>query len=404
MERMKLLFTSDLHLGRTPTRLPAAWRGTLRTLQSWDRLVGYACSEKVDALVLGGDVVDESNRYWEVLGAFQAGAERLHAAGIRLIAVAGNHDADVLPRLADSLGPEKLTLLGRGGVWESVVLSSPARPECVICGWSFPSRHFHEDPLLEWREPETSLPVLGLVHGDAGAARSSYAPLSMERMAALPVSGWLLGHVHTPRLEGATPWILMPGSPMPLDPGEPGPHHAWRLQIENGAVSTPLPCLPAPLRYETLALDLENTDDAEDAALHGALLQRTDAFDAAHLVLRVLIRGKLKPSPLLRERLRNLRELEIAPHIHMDTVEDHLSESALDEHFSTFSPALGRAWEALNSGQAPTALSASLQELETEINRHPVFAGLPPALSAKESLDSVLKSLERQLSLALPNF
>jgi len=400
---MHLLFSSDLHLGRTPARIPGSWREDLRTVRTWERLVDYACSEKMDALVLGGDVVDESNRFWEVLGSFQRGADRLHAAGIRLVAVAGNHDADVLPRLADRLGPDKFTLLGRGGKWESIPLPSAAQPECLICGWSFPSTHVYEDPLLQYRPPESHLPRLGLLHGDLGAGSSSYAPLSAGRMATLPLAGWLLGHIHIPRCQGTTPWILMPGSPQALDPGESGPHHAWRIQIQGGLVSPPAPCLPASLRYETLSLKLNRPEDAEDAALHEVLQRHVESLDSEYLLLRLRIAGSLPLTPAVQERLRNLRHLEMSPRIRMDAVEVHLSEGMTPES-SGLSPALSHAWSKLSGAELPDGLSSALQDLQNETARHPVFAGLPASPSPAEALKRARGSLERHIALSCQKF
>ena len=308
---MKLLLCSDLHLGRTPARLPEPWRRPARTIRAWEALVECAIREKVNAVILGGDLVDAENGFWEALAPLETGARTLGDAGIRVIAVAGNHDAVVLPRLAAFLPSDVFTLLGARGQWEALVLKENDAPALRLYGWSFPRPHWDGDPLDDFSPaPPDGLPALGIVHGDLGASSSRHAPLSLARLQAQPVTAWLLGHLHAPRLHEGSPWVLMPGSPQPLDPSETGAHHAWITELQNGALTPPRPAATASLRYETLEIPLRADIPPGEDTIRKAILRQLEGFDCDRTVLRLRFTGETSDPAFLAACIRHLTEWE----------------------------------------------------------------------------------------------
>ncbi len=264
---LTILALGDLHLGRRSARLPGELAGDRRcsSVAAWGRAVELALDRRVDAVVLTGDVVDRENRYYEALGPLTAGISRLAAAGIEVLAVAGNHDFDVLPRLARVLGEPRFRVLGEGGTWQRAALEREGRTLAVLDGWSFAGESFAGDPLDSYHlGPAGEAPLLGLLHGDATAVGSRYAPLSPARLRSAPVTAWLLGHIHRPApLPGPGIPVLYPGSLQALDPGEPGVHGAWLLTLEGRRVDrfelVPL----SSVRYEMLDVSLEGAADQE---------------------------------------------------------------------------------------------------------------------------------------------
>ena len=101
-------------------------------------------------------------------------------AGVEVIAVAGNHDVDALPRLAPLL--DGFTLLGAGGRWESKAVTRNKAPVAEIVGWSFGERFVRQSPVAQLLsqplEPaSTSVPRIGLLHADLNASGGHYAPI-----------------------------------------------------------------------------------------------------------------------------------------------------------------------------------------------------------------------------------
>lgn len=219
-----------------------------------------AITEGVDLLALSGDVIDQENKYYEATGPLERGVRRLAEAGIPVVAVAGNHDYDVLPRVFKDLGSENATLLGAGGRWERHTIHKDGKPTLHVDGWSFPSQRYLDDPLHGYSpEAADGVPTLGLLHGDLEQPRSVYAPVRLADLERLPHAFWLLGHVHVPARHGGR--ILYPGSPQAMDPGESGAHGAWLLEIEDGrceARQIPL----STVRYEVIEVDVTDVTDA----------------------------------------------------------------------------------------------------------------------------------------------
>jgi DNA repair protein SbcD/Mre11 len=275
---MKLLCAGDLHIGRRSSRLPRdADPREASAGAAWDALVSLALERRVDAVLLSGDVVDRDNRYFEAFGALEGGARRLAEAAIPVVAVAGNHDHGVLPALARSLG-DGFTLLGEGGRWEACELAGGAAVR--VAGWSFPAERVREADLSGFPAPRAGIFTIGLLHADLDAPGSPYAPVTRARLRALGADLWLLGHVHAPAVHAELqPTLLYPGSPQALDPGEPGPHGVWLVEIspERDARISPLPL--SSVRYETVEVDADvDSGEALRERVAEAVRERTDAL------------------------------------------------------------------------------------------------------------------------------
>lgn len=269
---LKILSTADIHIGRQPTRvLDPAHARRFSCARMWEAIVDCAIREDVDIVALSGDIVDHDNRFFEATGPLENGLSRLAEAGIHTYAVAGNHDYDVLPRIVDVIGTDHFHLLGLHGRWEHQDFSRDGHPQLRIHGWSFPASHVTANPLSGWiPSTESDLPAIGLLHADLDIADSQYAPVSRNDLASRSLTTWLLGHVHRPQfLEGVSgPSILYPGSPQAMDPGEPGKHGPWLIEIRNryevDARQIPL----SKVRYEEVDVDLSEIETKEQFDAH----------------------------------------------------------------------------------------------------------------------------------------
>jgi predicted phosphodiesterase len=268
---MKLLLTGDVHLGRRSSALGAI-DGVLdgSAAGAWSRIVDLAIAEEVAAILVSGDLVDSRNRFFEATAPLESGIARLTRHGIEVIAVAGNHDHSITPAIFRSFEKQqlKVSVLGPGGVWETREIR---RGEEVvrIVGWSFPSEHFELDPTTNFPMDQAAaggIPTIGLVHGDLDVADSKYARLSSARLESFGVQGWLLGHIHVPSLRASAgcPWILYPGSPQALDPGERGSHGAWLLEVVAGVCHAPRLVSVSTVQYAATGISLADAASEDD--------------------------------------------------------------------------------------------------------------------------------------------
>lgn len=306
---LNLLAVGDIHLGRRPARLPEELVGSARELGpagAWRRLVERAVAEGVDAVALAGDVVEREDDFYEAYRELSDGVRRLADAGIRVLAVAGNHDVHVLPRLADQL--DHFELIGRGGRWETLTLE--ARGEAVtIHGWSFREARVPSSPVAEEAFERGPGANLGLLHCDLEQRGSPYAPVMANELRDTGLDAWLLGHIHAPHALSVTRPVGYLGSVTGLDPGEPGDHGPWLLHLDGGRLASVEQWVLAPLRWQPLELDLTDLDEPESARarlleqLREQDLQRAGAEAPKAVGLRLRLTGRTDLGPAAAELL-----------------------------------------------------------------------------------------------------
>ena len=279
-EGAALLAIGDVHLGTRCSGVPdsaSSWgidADALTPAAALRLATDFAIERNVAAVLFAGDVVESANARFEAIPPLEESVRRLRDAGIDVIAVAGNHDVEALPRLASLL--DGFTLLGAGGTWESRVVARDGAPVAEIVGWSFGERIVRQSPLAELLsqplEPaQASVPRIGLLHADLNAHRSVYAPVRQAELDDTGYDAWLLGHIHKPSIEdlsagpGSRPSGYL-GSLVGLDPSETGPRGPWLVTLD-GQRGLRLEHVPlAPVRWEPIAVCVEGIDHAEDVA------------------------------------------------------------------------------------------------------------------------------------------
>jgi len=262
---LKLLAVGDLHLGRVPTRLPEELVHQVRKLGpagALQRIVDTAIKNDIHVVVLAGDVVEEENDFFEAYRQLSAGVKRLLENNIRVFAVAGNHDVQILPRLADHI--EGFCLLGREGQWQQETLEIDSEI-VTLHGWSFPHRVVKDSPLTGQHFKRGSGFNLGLLHCDRDQAGSPYAPVSTRELESAGLDGWLLGHIHTPDKLSFDHPVGYLGSAVALDPGHPGARGPWLITIQGGRILSNEHWALSPLHWDHMAVDLTGIEIAEDA-------------------------------------------------------------------------------------------------------------------------------------------
>lgn len=381
----RALCIGDMHLGRRPARLPGNTSDLrlaperLCPVEAWRRSVDEAIALGVDAVFLTGDVVDSANRYFETLGPLADGVSRLSDAGITVLAVAGNHDFELLPRLPHEV-PELRVLgaspngesSGEAGGWESVVLTGLDGTAIEVVGWSFPAPAVDRVPLesLPARGTDRSAIRVGLLHADLDQPKSRYAPVRTRDLAATDVDLWLLGHIHKPSrfspnsTSGATPSTIgYLGSVLGLDSTESGWHGAWLFEVDRRGSWSLRPRAVTPLRWEEISVSVEELDSPADLRprIAEALRTRHDACAAELEGCNLLgIRVRLVGRTPWRTQIQSMLESILAEDAHWDHdgrvlwIERFLDESRPDFDLN-----------AIAAGQDPPAhLARALLELE----------------------------------------
>jgi exonuclease SbcD len=176
---MRFLHTSDWHLGRS------LHRADLREAQAafLDHLVETARSERVDAVLVAGDVYDRAIPPVDSVELYEDALARLRAAGARVILISGNHDSarrlGVNSALIDASGVHLRTR--PAGLADPVLLADSHGPVAVYGvpylepALGLPDAGLPDAGLPDAGLPDAGLPDAGPSGAEAGAGTRSHA-------------------------------------------------------------------------------------------------------------------------------------------------------------------------------------------------------------------------------------
>ena len=337
----KFVHAADLHLDSPFRALSADARlGELfrrATLKAFSRIVDLCLRERVQFLVIAGDLFDQKDRSVRARLALRKELSRLDVAGISTFIVHGNHDP-----LSDDAGPTAFPSSVKvfGACWDEALVLQEGRILCRVQGISYPHERVTEDlsPAFRRQGPEFTV---GVLHANLGrnTEHENYAPCTIEGLASRDLDYWALGHVHT-RCE-----YPLPSAGIAVYPGNPQGRHIRELdergcvlvEVTEGATDRRFFPVDA-IRWHRIQVPLTAVTclEALEAEIEDQLDAWRDSFHDAHVVrVELLGRGSLreeltKPGALasLEEHLREsllARELPVV----LESVRD-LSRATLD--------------------------------------------------------------------------
>ncbi|ASN52267.1 exonuclease SbcCD subunit D [Sinomonas sp. R1AF57] len=180
---MKILHTSDWHLGRSFHGV-----GMLAAQAEWlDGLVATVVQERVEAVLVAGDVYDRALPAVDVVDLLDRTLVRLTEAGAQVVISSGNHDSAVRLGFAASL-------LERGGVHLRTRVAQIGSPVLLpLAGGARVA--VYALPYLEPRLVAESLGVASPTHGSVTEAALSLVRADLaERRAAGTVHSVVMAH------------------------------------------------------------------------------------------------------------------------------------------------------------------------------------------------------------------
>jgi len=290
----RFIHSSDLHLDRAPrglAEMPDAWRPMLidAPYRAAERIFDAALKERVDFLVLAGDVVDPGLAGPRALVFLAEQFARLAQQGIRVYWSGGR--ADHFEHWAD-LWPlaENVVRFSRERV-ERIVHRKDGLPIAQILGTSSTQRK--RIRLSEFQPDAGELFTVAVVHGAADA----------ETLANQSVHYWALGGDHQRRAILTGPVVAhYSGSPQGRRPNETGPHGCTMVQVDDtGRVRTAFVPTDA-VRYldERIVVNEPTTQEQ----LHQVMVERVTEMASDPFGPDLLVRWTITGSRPLAAELR----------------------------------------------------------------------------------------------------
>jgi len=293
---IKFLHAADIHLDspqRGLDRYEGAPAGECRgaTRRALENLVRLAVAEKVGFVLIVGDLYDGDWPDYNTGLFFSAQMARLRDAGVKVVLVRGNHDAE-------NRMTKDLRLL------DNATVLSTDRPQTVVFddlgvalhGQSFAERAVVTNLARTYPGGVPHLFNIGLLHtcveGREGHER--YAPCSRDDMRFREYDYWALGHIHKREtLVQSDPVIAFPGNVQGRNVREAGPKGCLLVTVDDAHNVTVEPRWLDVVRWEVCRVDATGARDG-DELLHrfrARLAALTAEADDRLLALRVEVHG-----------------------------------------------------------------------------------------------------------------
>jgi DNA repair protein SbcD/Mre11 len=323
MPTVRFVHAADLHLGAPFKGVDASdprVRDALvaSTHEALGRIVDLCLAERVDFLVVAGDVYNAAEKSVHDQAAFRAQMQRLAEAGIRAYVAHGNHD----PADGWSAGltlPDTVHVFSDHLV-ERVVHSRDGEIVAALYGRSFPTKKVTADFVPQFRRHDGDTFAIGVLHTNVGsrAGYDDYAPTTLEQLSHAGMDYWALGHIHLPARILESPRAVYAGCPQGLTPNEDGRRGCFLVEagphgVEERFVET------SSVRWARGTVDASGIRDLE--GLLAALSSACDALraDAAGrpVIARLAIEGRselhaeLARAGVLVDVLRDLRSEQL---------------------------------------------------------------------------------------------
>jgi exonuclease SbcD len=261
------------------------------TRRAFENLIQLAIGERIDFLVIAGDLYDSDWKDYSTGLFFRGQMVRLRDVSIPVYLIAGNHDAASIISRKLTL-PENVHVFSTRSAESKEVAGHPV----VIHGRGFPHRAVPENFAKDYPAAVSGKFNLGLLHTSLTGrlGHDTYAPCSEQDLRDKGYDYWALGHVHQPDVVSEDPWIVFAGNCQGRHARETGPRGCRLVTVND--------CLAVEsaewrdldvVRWNELKVDLTGIDD-EDVALtlaSDAIANAVANADGRLVAARIVLTG-----------------------------------------------------------------------------------------------------------------
>ena len=289
---MRFIHTADIHLDSPLTGLSAyqdAPAELLRTAtrDAFENLVSEAIREKVDFMVIAGDLYDGSWKDFNTGLFFVRQMGMLKTAGVQVFVLFGNHDAE-------SEMTKKLLMPDNVHCFSATKAQTFRLDSLRVAlhGRSFKDAATLENLALTYPQAVPGWLNIGVLHTalEGSAVHPNYAPCSIAQLEALGYQYWALGHVHEHRIWQGGCTIAFPGNLQGRHIRETGPRGALLVTAEDGVIESVERFFVDVLRWYAVEVDVSGAADLADVVRQtGQALEATLAQSQTELPLAVRV-------------------------------------------------------------------------------------------------------------------
>ena len=291
---MRFLHCADIHLD-SPLRGLERYEGAPveqvrgATRRAFENMVQCALREKVDFVVIAGDLYDGDWPDFNTGLFFAKGMAQLGESGIAVYVVRGNHDA--ASKLTRSLPLPKNVHLFPDKAPKTLTDDNLG---LAVHGQSFATAAVFDDLAADYPRAVPGYFNLGALHTSLTGrpGHDNYAPTTELILKSKGYDYWALGHVHAREIVSRDPWVVYPGNMQGRHIREQGAKGCELVNVEDGSITTEPVALDV-LRWTELAVDVAGMPDLDalfDRAAAGVRTELSRA-DGRILGLRIRVHG-----------------------------------------------------------------------------------------------------------------
>lgn len=270
MAEFRFIHCSDLHIdspfkgltSQAPALANAMRESTFKAFQNIARL---ALQEKVDAVLIAGDVFDGADRSLQAQLKFRRILKELSDEGIQSFIVHGNHDP--LNSWAHTLEwPEHVTIFP-GNKVHRIPVKKEGKNIAWIYGISYPQKEVTENLALKFRNDEEEGFSIGLLHANVGhqPGHDNYSPCSINDLVSRNFDYWALGHIHEHKiLRESDPAIVYSGNTQARHLRETGQKGCCLVTLSTDSSPEIRFITTDVVSYRTAIVDLQNAYNIND--------------------------------------------------------------------------------------------------------------------------------------------
>lgn len=216
MKKISFIHAADLHLDSPMVglkHLPATifTRVKESTFTALKKLTATAIEQRVDFVILAGDLFDGEDRSLRAQSRFRTEMLKLSEQEIPVYVVHGNHD-HLNGSWVHLDMPENVHVFH--SEVETKRLQTKSGEIVHLYGFSYPTRHVFARKIDDYMKIAGADFHIGILHGNesSGTEHDNYAPFSVSDLQEKDYDYWALGHIHKRSVLSETPPIIYPGN------------------------------------------------------------------------------------------------------------------------------------------------------------------------------------------------
>ncbi|MBM7563671.1 metallophosphoesterase family protein [Paenibacillus sacheonensis] len=318
----RFIHAADLHVDspfRGLSEAPSHVREALQasTFRAVARLVDAAIAEAVDFVVIAGDLYDSADRSLRAQLALQKEWQRLHAHGVQLFVIHGNHDP-LSGQQAALRWPDSVYFFGAERVEQVPAYTRQGELAAYITGISYGTRSVTANLAAGYKARMDDSYGIALLHGNVDGidGHDPYAPCRLDELVGAGFHYWALGHIHIRAVLHEYPHVVYAGNTQGRHAKESGAKGCYVVDV-SASRETELRFVPldsvrwlnVQTAIEGLTSEQELLDAMEDEVCRAAADCGGRSIMARFsLVGRGVLHARLGDSERLQELLEGLRE------------------------------------------------------------------------------------------------